>query len=227
MNYSLNELESTMHKAIIGAGHSTGVAQDLSRAAGWLCTQGIDGAALLLDVLGQPAIKPSVSIGNDGNYEFKDVCILSSGPSIIDILVSESKSSSDGTKESQVHLSNIYAPGLLIALAANATQEFRVQIEILFSSGETIVLSQPTMGASQNLKDIELQTGVDAVLKCSVSEVSNTSVQGEETIDVEGKPISISESTIQLLNTFAAKTYVPATEASRIAGAGAGLTDND
>lgn len=37
----------------------------------------------------------------------------------------------------------------------------------------------------------------------------------------------LSQDVYQRLNTLACKTYAPATEASRISGAGAGLTDND
>tara|TARA_R110002051_G_scaffold93824_2_gene163613 strand:+ start:31960 stop:32469 length:510 start_codon:yes stop_codon:yes gene_type:complete len=40
-------------------------------------------------------------------------------------------------------------------------------------------------------------------------------------------PAVVSEQLWQTLGYFAAKTYVPASDASRIAGAGAGLTDND
>lgn len=40
-------------------------------------------------------------------------------------------------------------------------------------------------------------------------------------------PVAVPQATFDYLNRFAAKTYVPATEASRLAGAGAGLTDND
>ena len=39
--------------------------------------------------------------------------------------------------------------------------------------------------------------------------------------------IDVSEDTWGSLQTFAAKSYVPASAASRLAGAGAGLTDND
>lgn len=41
------------------------------------------------------------------------------------------------------------------------------------------------------------------------------------------RPVFVSDQLWQVFNDYAAKTYVPATEASRIAGAGAGLTDND
>lgn len=40
-------------------------------------------------------------------------------------------------------------------------------------------------------------------------------------------PFEVDAQTLDALNAWAAKTYVPATEASRLAGAGAGLTDND
>lgn len=40
-------------------------------------------------------------------------------------------------------------------------------------------------------------------------------------------PAVVSDQLWQTLADFAAKTYVPASEASRMAGAGAGLTDND
>ncbi len=48
-----------------------------------------------------------------------------------------------------------------------------------------------------------------------------------------GNPLSrttrptVSEATLQRLTELAARTYAPATEASRLAGAGAGLSDND
>lgn len=40
-------------------------------------------------------------------------------------------------------------------------------------------------------------------------------------------PVTVAQSLWEYLNGLASKTYVPATEASRLAGAGAGLTDND
>jgi len=36
-----------------------------------------------------------------------------------------------------------------------------------------------------------------------------------------------SDETVNALSAFAARTYAPATEESRLAGAGAGLSDND
>lgn len=38
---------------------------------------------------------------------------------------------------------------------------------------------------------------------------------------------TVTEATLERLTDFAARTYAPATEASRLAGAGAGLSDND
>ncbi len=48
-----------------------------------------------------------------------------------------------------------------------------------------------------------------------------------DTLDRFGPPQSVPHQIIERLEAFAAKTYVPASEASRQSGAGAGLTDND
>ena len=208
-----------MRKAIVGAGYDIGLAEDVSRASGWLCANGIDGATLLFDALGKTVIIPKVSVSPNSISSFKDVCILSCGPSVIDILVSDFKQNTE--EKSQIHLSNIDAPFLLIGLAANAMRDYRVTIEILFSSGEIIMLSP----SSVNLNAVAPQSGVDAVLKCSLPKLSNQ--QEGIPIKDEKKSILISEKSVQLLDTLAAKTYVPASEASRLAGAGAGLTDND
>lgn len=52
-------------------------------------------------------------------------------------------------------------------------------------------------------------------------------VQSGTPIQAATGPQEVPEALWQKLEHWAAKTYVPATEASRIAGAGAGLTDND
>jgi len=46
-------------------------------------------------------------------------------------------------------------------------------------------------------------------------------------LDPFGPVQPVPEQIVDRLNFYAAKTYVPASESSRIAGAGAGLTDND
>ena len=217
-----------MRKAIIGAGYTTGVAQDISRASGWLCVQGVDGASILLGILGETALKPSVSVVNNNSYSFKNVCVLSCGPSVIDILVSELKGQTGEDKKSQIELSNIDAPMLLIGLTANAIKEFNLTIEVVFSTSEAITFSPSTINLADSLMNLNvvLSSGVDAIMKCSKAKNTNQ-IKEDLGMNDEKKSILISEETIRLLDTFAAKTYVPASEASRLAGAGAGLTDND
>jgi len=66
--------------------------------------------------------------------------------------------------------------------------------------------------------------GVDATLACEVPQVlfdalcAQTSICG---------PFEVNEQVWDQLSDFAAKTLVPESDASRLAGAGAGLTDND
>lgn len=53
MNLSLNEVEAMAKRATRGAGHSWGMAEEASKATRWLCVQGLDGVAVLADVLKQ------------------------------------------------------------------------------------------------------------------------------------------------------------------------------
>lgn len=46
-------------------------------------------------------------------------------------------------------------------------------------------------------------------------------------VPIKCKRLEVPVTVLNALKTLAAKTYVPASDASRIAGAGAGLTDND
>ncbi len=52
-------------------------------------------------------------------------------------------------------------------------------------------------------------------------------VADEDELEPFGAPQAVPLDVLDRLNGLAAKTYVPASEASRAAGAGAGLTDND
>ncbi len=50
---------------------------------------------------------------------------------------------------------------------------------------------------------------------------------GDVDVSVPQGPVDVPDALWSVFESFAAKTYVPVSEASRISGAGAGLTDND
>lgn len=215
--YSQNEIQSTLRKAIIGAGYDTGIAEDISKAGVWLCCHRFQGADEVLKILKSKVHPVSTTTNDDGVYTFKNICVLSCGPSILDMLLSEFIS---GASESRVYLENIDNPLIFVALAANVAKENNVEIDIHFVDCESIVVSP----SKTELISVDVSSGANALIKCNRPKETS---DRQQTIKNEDVSISIFEKILQELEAFSAKTYVPATEASRLAGAGAGLTDND
>lgn len=80
---------------------------------------------------------------------------------------------------------------------------------------------------SANLALDEVQASAAAEMPLDVIASGLAHARG---IGPEAKPLGareVGQPLWQALEIWAARTYVPATEASRLAGAGAGLTDND
>ena len=61
MSYSLNEVEATAKKATRGAGHAWGLAEEAGKAARWLCAQGLDGCGALARSLAAGGAAPDVA----------------------------------------------------------------------------------------------------------------------------------------------------------------------
>lgn len=69
--------------------------------------------------------------------------------------------------------------------------------------------------------------GLKVTLDAASRETVTITVGVKDGLDPFGPRQPVPNDVIDRLKSFAAKTYVPATEASRQSGAGAGLTDND
>lgn len=84
-----------------------------------------------------------------------------------------------------------------------------------------VQINQLTFNVAQNGTDLTVQLPEDGQLTVSI--VERTIADRPPVHRIE----AISSEALATLQTLAQKTYAPATEASRISGAGAGLTDND
>jgi len=75
------------------------------------------------------------------------------------------------------------------------------------------------------------QAGRVYEVRCKVASAAKGTVTitaaDADGLDPFGPPQPVPHDVMERLKVFAARTYVPASEASRVAGAGAGLTDND
>ncbi|KPA20753.1 hypothetical protein shim_30000 [Shimia sp. SK013] len=208
MNLSLNEIEATAKKAARGAGHTWGIAEEAAKATRWLCSRGIDGCGNLARLLTADDVETGSSLTLETDtLRSKDgsLCPLIAGACIAD---RAEVFGSDGW-----HLQNVVSPILLVPFAA----------QIATRAGQSVALSASNFSAVTDGKTLTLS----GVWKEHANRITlqTTNETGETSkVCTRANPDKRDWETLQSL---AHRTYAPATEASRLKGAGAGMTDND
>ncbi len=204
MTVSLNEVEATAKKAARGAGHTWGMAEEAGKATRWLCRHGFDGCAELARLLSDAAGETTRALASDAKPTAPD-CPITLGVSISD---QAQDLGDDGWR-----LNAVASPLLLVPFAG----------DIALMTGQSVALSGPgfrvlTDGTSLNLTGRMPDHAPNVVVQACAKTIAASPV------------FSRSEPTQKdwtVLQTLAHRTYAPATEASRLKGAGAGTTDND
>lgn len=217
MSWSLNEIESLAKKATRGAGYSWGLAEDAGKAVRWLCAMGQPGADCLAALLkltdgtDYAALRPQTTTGTwvaSGG----SLCPLVTGAALCD-------RADDLTAGCTVTLAQTAWPLLLypyIAAAADMT-------------GTTLSLSWT--GVTLTRKDGVSYIFAENGDTLHIAHTDMATVQ--RAVDTKGAPArrayrgNIAPEAARQLNLFAHRIYAPETEERRLAGAGAGLTDND
>ncbi|SDX54928.1 Protein of unknown function [Ruegeria halocynthiae] len=209
MNFSLNEIEATAKRATRGAGYAWGIAEDAAKATRWLCSQGVDGVVELARVLEREftgSLDDHVPAGLYCDWDGgKDLCPLTVG-----VLLSDC---SHMLLTGPFRIRQVASPMMLLPFAAHAARSQNVVA--IVTTGD---FSAATDGARLALRNdcpdwadhVEVALGDILTEPCSP--------QTRATPD----PIAW-----KILNRIAHRTYAPATEESRLLGAGAGLSDND
>ncbi len=217
MSRSLSEIEAMALKAAHGAGHYWGVSEDAGRAVRWLCSAGIDGCAALVGLLsGNDAREPKERdpgspqvTATAWNSPTGLLCPLLAGMAISD-------HASSITAEG-IALEQVSRPVLLVPFAASAARLAHTGFSVewqgasLFTDGYGLALSQE-------------RRGLDAAF---AKRVSVCRKRGTGCRPLRMSRFHPSDSDWAKLEEFAARTYAPATDESRLLGAGAGLSDND
>jgi uncharacterized protein DUF3726 len=162
MRRSLNEIEVSLRKAALGAGHPQGLAEEIGRAAMVMCGLGGDGVGAVLERFDGQGLGEMVS-GFD---------LLGAG------VIAEVRFSSGDF-------------ALVQAFAIVAGRAQRQGFDVVNTAGETIV-------RRGDFHPPALSNGAD-----------------------------VSQADWQKIVALVQKTFVPASEGSRLKGAGAGMTDND
>ena len=209
MSWSLGEIGALATKAARGSGMDWGLADEAGYAVKWLQRRQLPGVAALCRYLswrqaGDITIWPD-DTASDGHY-----CPIATGAAY-----------GDGMFGDEVQFARVRTPLLLIPfIALRATNS-----PVCLSMGNAVfTVTQDKFGFSRNDTAILMDASA-----CQIYPASDD--QLPEMISIANAAIPrvpvTASACITVLNGFAKNTYAPATEASRLAGAGAGLNDND
>jgi hypothetical protein len=218
MLFSLNEIEAQLRKAARGAGLPWGLAEEAGKAARWLAMHGIDGlpasAALFEQNDGRPydELAPMESEG-EWRASGGRLCPLVAGAALAD----RAEQIADGR---MVQLSSVAWPVLLAPFAAM----------VATVTGAPIVLEWPGVRFTFEGDGVRLagQSGIAATASAPRASCGRRVGTAQGPIlrpEIAGTVVA--PDIWARLDVFVQRTYVPASEESRLKGAGAGLLDTD
>lgn len=211
-DFAIGEIESLVFKAYRGAGMSWGLAEEAGRAAGWLATHGLPGtdafAGLVteLDETAYDAVAPQT---DQAAWRARGgtLCPVVCGVTYCDLLPRD-----------DVVLTNLSYPLIMTAFVAVAAVARHEPLGISWP-GVDIVCTPDGIACASEAQALAISLAANVtVAPCGVPAKVTPADRRRSTIDPPARKI---------LERFAHRTYVPASEESRLSGAGAGLTDND
>jgi len=208
MSWSLGEIGALSTKAARGCGMDWGLADEAGYAVKWLQRRQLPGIAALCLYLswrqtGDITVWPDLT-GDTGHY-----CPIATGASY-----------GDGVFADEVEFSRIRMPLLLIPFVALCAGKTPITI-----SFENVVFNLSKDGFAYSSNDTAM---LIAASHCRISTKIDQVPQLRRISDTDLPRVPETASAcVTVLNSFAKNTYAPATEASRLRGAGSGLSDND
>jgi hypothetical protein len=211
--YALNELQTLIYKAAVGARLPVGIAQEIAAAGVWLAQRRYPVCEMITRALAD-AIDASVNCKkNDQGFELAEARAAVAGPSAIDMLMADNRA------DCEISLNGLDEPLLLLGLVGVAAE----------CAGLTTTISTPEhsfiIGPVGDIDQASFPTHgpIDVSLQPASDDRTTILIAPATRYD----PSAISDTGWTQLEQLAHRTYVPATDHSRTSGAGAGLTDND
>jgi len=216
MSFSLNEIEAMGKRAARGAGLSWGLCEEAAKGVRWLSSFGFPGPDLLANLLEQNDRLPHidftpVSLEGEWHAPANRLSPLIAGAAMSDCAIKMERGET-------ICMHNVSYPLLLAPFAAGAALRLEAPVTVKWG-GARITTDGAKLGTSGTQEELMAKSA--SILECTIA----------TDIALPIKPVSraqIDEQTWKRLETFAARTFAPATEESRLRGAGgAELTDND
>lgn len=206
MSLSLGELQAITAKAVRGAGFSWSMAEEAAYAVYWLEARGIAGTNALADYLTwvdkHEPIEPSIDLLEASPQSSVLRCPLHLGCYVVDTAM-YSSATTFTTKQPLLLVPFLArtAKTNVIVLRCNAIEYHVSAVGINKTAIENLLIDETTVSWS-------IASGDKIESDCTT----------RATVD---------KLVLNVLQSFAGKTYAPASQTSRLIGAGAGTTDND
>lgn len=219
--YSLAEIDAHCRKAARGAGCPWGLAEEAGKAARWLAAHGLPGPEALAGLLQGPRTctrdhvpRDTVPRGGDAGPE----CGLRHGAALSD--------RAERIAAGEAMEADVAQPLLVLALMGRTAAATGACFALDWDGGRAvcsrdgIMLDAPataiaTTAVAPTAVRLRVAALVPPPARCGVARRGTA----------QSRPVD--PAAWAVLDRFAARTYVPATDDSRRTGAGAGLTDKD
>ena len=216
MSHSLNEIEAMSKRAARGAGLSWGLAEEAAKGTRWLSAFGFPGTEMLAELLTLndrvPPIDVSpVSLSADvWHAPARRMSPLIAGASLSDCAV---RLLERGT----ITMKNVSLPLLAVPFMGGAALRLGVPVAAEWQGARLATDGRQlcVQGDPEALRAAQ----ADQLVFSAPAEMTG---KREPVMRAE-----VCEDSWSTLGSFAHRTFAPATEESRLLGAGAGLSDND
>ncbi|MFD0858868.1 DUF3726 domain-containing protein [Roseovarius aquimarinus] len=213
MSWALSEIEGLARKAARGAGFSWGMAEEAGKAARWLAGIGLPGPEVLADFLEaydrtpHSEMRPRDTGIDRWTAAGGVICPISAGCALCDL-------AQDDAPSRDIDIENCAYPLLLLPFVRAAAEDGAQSERLIWPGGE-FAFSSEVRGAAATpmlaLSPARVQQGENDALPLPDCQMR----------------YDLAEEPAARLAAFAARTYAPDSEESRLSGAGAGLADND
>ena len=218
MSWSLGETAALALKAARGSGLSWGLAEETAAAVVWLHVNGLPGISALCSYLGNP----------DGAPRTDGACPILTGCALIDGAMPCPEHPGDVSV-----IGPVRAPLLLLPFVARLDGGTIWLLTSSQSGDADGIINGPDGNDPPGNDPTGNDPGGDAFASHCLSGAASCQLRRDtrpQVIAPQREVLRLASHfacCVDRLGTFAYRTYAPATGQSRLAGAGAGLTDND
>jgi len=220
-DYSVNETASRARLAAKGVGYSWGLADEVSFSVVWLSQRQVPAMALLAGLLShiktpqdvQAATPQTIGGALISNNDW--LCPIISGCALSDWYQSLNV-------QEPLMVQRIRYPFLFVPFVAQLAKRSGKALVVEFGAQTIATDGDNVLCPDEKLLRAEFAD----LLICRVAKANELDFTNPELVNCANR-VSVEKRHWQTLDEYAKKTYAPATESSRLSGAGAGVTDND